>query len=358
MKYKIFSILLILITLLLFTGIGIFNYIIDPMGYNNHFHLSLNSEKAIQDERIFKFELLQNHPNADSFLFSSSRGLNLSPSVVTSLSGHQTINCAFSSASADEYYLYIKYLIQTRAVKQIIIGIDLFAYADGFVSDGTLPEPLLSYFHLNNNRSFDAYLNYESLKLSIKTIKVNRKHPQPMEERYTPDGQVISGAYRKVMNNTNALKTFIQVNVIDKPARWNTRFNTLSHDRLAKLSEIKKLCGERGIKFYLFTSPLYIKQITMKNNKFFLQKQLLTYIVKNIQPVWDYNGITAINTDPYAYEDEFHYNYQTGDSILTEILDGNPTIIDYHGTYVTSDNITEYLNQVEQNRATYLQSLH
>ncbi len=347
-----------MITLIIFISIGLFNYIIDPYGYNNRFHLSMNSEKAIQDERIFKFELLKKYPKADSFLFSSSRGLNLSPSIVTSLSGYTTINCAFSSASADEYYLYIKYLIQTREVKQIIIGIDLFAYADGFDSDGTLPEPLLSYFHLNDNHSFKTYFNYDAFNKSIKTIQHNNSHPQSMEERYTNDGQVISGEYRKVMNNQISLKQYIQLKVIDKPARWNTRFNTLNQDRLNKLSEIKTLCDDKGVKLYLFTSPLTLKQITMKQNKFFLQKKLLRYIVQNIQPVWDYNGITLINTDPYAYEDEFHYNYKTGDSILSEILIGSATNKNYSGTYVTPENITPYLQEVDQRITKYLKSAH
>ena len=358
MKYKSFSVLLLTVTLLIFIGIGSFNYVIDPFGYNNRFHFRINTEKAIQDERILKFELLQKHPYADSFLFGSSRGLNLSPSVVTSLSGYTTVNCAFSSGSADEYYLYIKYLIQTREVKQIIIGIDLFAYAEGFLPDGTLPEALTSYFHLNDNRSLSAYLNYTTFKKSIQTIQYNNHHPKPMAERYTDYGQVIPGNYRDAMKSQTSLDAYIKEHVIDKPARWNTRFDTLMQVRLDKLSEIKRLCDEKGVKLYLFTTPLYIKQITMKQNKFFLQKRLLRYIVQNIQPVWDYNGITQINTDPYAYEDEFHYNYRTGDSMLSEILTGKAAMKNYTGTYVTPENLTLYLQGVDQRLAEYLKTAH
>jgi hypothetical protein len=358
MKYKTFSILLLTITLLLFAFIGAFNYIIDPYGYNNRYRLAINAEKAIQDERIDKFRLFKKYPHADSFIFGSSRGLNLSPSIVTALTGKMTINCAFSSASADEYYLYIKYLIQTREVKQIIIGIDLFAYADGFSSNGTLPELLLSHFSLNSNRSFSSYLNFDLLKKSIKTIKHNAKRPQRMQERYTKYGQVIPIMYQSARKDHLTLKRYIQSHVIDKPPRWDTRFNTLSKERLNKLLEIKKLCDAQGIKLYLFMSPLYIKQITMKQNKFFLQKKLLKYIAENIQPVWDYNGITAINTDPYAYEDEFHYHYISGESILSEILTGNATIKNYAGTYITPKNISPYLQRVDQRTAEYLQITH
>lgn len=347
MKHKTFSWLLVVSTFILFGLIGIFNYVIDPYGYNNRFKLGINTQKAIQDERIYKFELIQKNPDADTFIFGSSRGLNLNPALIHSLTGDTTINCAFSSGSADEYYLYIKYLIETRNVKRIIIGIDLFAYAEGFSSSGTLPEALVDYFHLNENRSPSVYFNLDVTKKAVKTIKHNMRHTDKKQERYTDLGQVIPAGYREAMRNKKDLDHYIKTKVIDHPARWDTRFDLLSQDRLDKINEIKQLCDAKGIQLHLFMSPLYIKQITMKGNKFFLQKELLRYLVKNIQPVWDYNAITPINTDPYAYEDEFHYNYLTGESIIAEILTGKAAIQKYSGVYVTSENLDVHLQQVD-----------
>jgi hypothetical protein len=348
MKYKTFSGLLITSTVTLFGIIGAFNYIIDPYGYNNRFKLSVNSHKAVQDERIYKYELIEANPHAKTFIFGSSRGLNLNPELVSSLTNESTINCAFSSASADEYYLYIKYLIETRKVKRIIIGIDLFAYADGFSSSGTLPEPLMDYFHLNENRSLSVYLNAEITKKAFKTIRYNLKNQKHDLSKYTDYGQVIPYGLLNAMKNKQEHDTFIQEHVVKKSPRWDTRFDILSKTRLNNLKEIKKLCDSKKIKLDLFMSPLYIKQITMKGNKFFLQKQLLRYIVQNIQPIWDYNAISPINTDPYAYEDEFHYNYLTGKSVINEILTGKPSIKKYSGIYVTNAILNEYLDDVDE----------
>lgn len=348
MKDHFFAYATIGITLFLFVLIGTINYVIDPYGYNTAFHLPINAIKKTQNERSDKFQLLSQYPHATSFIFGSSRGLQLNPDIVTALTGDETLNVAFSGASVEEYYLYIKYLIETRKVKNIIIAVDLFAYADGYESGNKMPDALLKYHHLDEKHYFSSYFNYETLKDSFKTIDVNRKNPHPLIQKYQTHGYSRDQNYANALKDTKTMARYIQDNVITKPPYWNTRKDTLSPSRLALLREIKQLCTQNNIHLYVFMSPLWIKQITVKQNKFFLQKALLRYIVTHIQPVWDYNGITDINTDPYAYNDSFHFSYPTGDSMLTEMMTGNARIKKYAGTYVKQQNIEEYLHQTDQ----------
>lgn len=347
-KHSFFAYMTISVTLCLFVLVGTINYVIDPYGYNTTFHLALNAIKKTQNERSDKLKLLSAYPHATSFIFGSSRGLQLNPDSVTALTGDETLNMAFSGASADEYYLYIKYLIATRKVKNIIIAVDLFAYADGYESGDKMPDSLLAYHHLDKTHYISSYFTYDTLKDALKTIEVNRKNPHPLVQNYQTHGYSQDRNYANALKNTTTMAKYIQDNVINKPPYWNTRKDTLSSSRLAQLREIKQLCTQKNIHLYVFMSPLWIKQITVKQNKFFLQKRLLRYIVTHIQPVWDYNGITDINTDPYAYNDSFHFAYPTGDSMLTEIITGKPRIKKYSGTYVTQQNIEAYLHQTDQ----------
>jgi len=345
--YKRFSLSFLIAILLLSFLAGATNYVIDPYSKNNVFTNTLNTHKAVRDERISKFKLAQAHSGAKSFLFGSSRGLLLDPVLFEDLCGSSALNLAFSSGSADEHYLYIKYLLQTRPVEHIMIGIDLFAYSEGFVSHGTLPQELRDYFNLDNNYPLTNYIAFNMLKKSIKTIKYNLKNQKIERDKYTEKGQISSSGYRNVQDDPEKLEAYLKTNVINKPARWDTRFNSLDHKRLAQLKEITQLCQAKGVQLHLFMSPLYIKQIRMKQNKFFMQKELLSYIAKNISPIWDYNAITAINTDPYAFDDEFHYTFKTADSIMTEVLTGVPTIKEYKGTYITAENVDEYLSKID-----------
>lgn len=344
---KRFTLSFLIVLLFLSTFVGTLNYIIDPYAKNNTFANALNYQKAVRDERISKFELIKKNPDIKSFLFGSSRGLLLDPLLFEKLTGSPTLNLAFSSGSADEHYLYIKYLIETRLVEHIMIGIDLFAYSEGFESHGTLPQELRDYFNLDNDYSITNYISFNMLKKSIKTIKYNLKNQKEEEYKYTTKGQIASSGYKNVQDDPKRLEEYLQTNVIDKPSRWDTRFNSLDQKRLSQLHEISQLCQKKGIKLHLFMSPLYIKQIRMKQNKFFLQKELLSYIAKNISPAWDYNAITAINRDPYAFDDEFHYTFKTADSIMTEVLTGKPTIKEYQGTYITAENVDGYLSHID-----------
>jgi len=344
--YKKFSLYFLLSLVSICLIVLSINYIVDPYGKNDQFHGPFNTKKAVRDERISKFKLIQEHPEAKSFLFGSSRGLLLDPILFEKITHSPTLNLAFSSGSADEHYLYIKYLLETREVENIMIGIDLFAYAKGFTSHGTLPQELRNHFNLDSNYPLTNYLSFSMLKKSFKTIKINLRDKAVDINKYTAKGQISSSGYKNVQNSPEQLKAYLLENVINKPARWDTRFNELDTKRLAQLLEISELCKDKGTKLYLFTSPLYIKQIRMKYNKFFLQKELLSYIVKNISPVWDYNALTQINLDPYAFDDEFHYTFKTADSMMSEVLTGKPTIRAYKGTYISKENVDAYLSQI------------
>ena len=345
--YKKFSLGFITTLFTLSILVGMTNYIIDPYAKNNSFSNPLNIKKAVRDERISKFKLLNEQPEAKSFLFGSSRGLLLDPVLFEKLTGSPTLNLAFSSGSADEYCFYINYLLDTRKVEHIMIGIDLFAYAEGFLSHGTLPQELRDYFNLDNDYPLTNYISFNMLKKSIKTIKVNLKDQIKQNDKYTLKGQIATSGYKIAKSDPHRLAKYLNINVINKPARWDTRFNTLDKVRLSQLEEISQRCKEQNVQLHLFASPLYIKQIRMKQNKFFLQKKLLSYIAKNISPKWDYNAITKINTDPYAFDDEFHYTFKTADSIMTEVLTGLPTIQAYQGTYVTAENVDTYLSKID-----------
>ena len=85
----------------------------------------------------------------------------------------------------------------------------------------------------------------------------------------------------------------------------------------------------------------------MKQNKFYLQKGLLRYIVRNISPVLDMNNIQKTNMDPGFFIDNFHYSYAFSDSIIEQLLTGEPSDEKYRGNLVTKSNLEEYISGVE-----------
>lgn len=343
MKHRNFALLSLIFSVTFFILIAIFNYVIDPYGYNNQFTFKEDAIKMTQNARQDKLDLLEKHSDATSFIFGSSRAMRLSPELVTKLTGDKTLNLAFHSASADEYYLYIKYLIETRTVKRIIIGIDLFAYTEGYKTDHKLPLKLLQHFNLNEESHSYSYFNFKTFRDSIHTVKVNLRSNVENDDTSTPYGQVVLKKYIESMKRPESFKLYVKEKVLTQAPRWDARSNNLSHTRLNMLKDIEHLCKEKNIELLLFTSPLWIKQITMKENKFENQKNLLRYIAKNIHPIFDFNAMTEANTDPYAFEDEFHYGYLLGNSVLNQMLTGTPIVNKYRGTLINASNIDDYL---------------
>ena len=339
------KITLMLISVTIF-AIFIFNYVVDPYGKNYKFIFSGNKEKIIRDERISKFNLIEINSNAKNFIFGSSRSLMLDPVKLEEYTNSEALNLGFSSASSDEYYLFIKYLLEMKKVSNIVIGIDLFSYTKNFKSNGVMPIELIEYFKLDDKSSLKDYISFDMFKRSWKTL--NKNYSGDPVSRYTPKGKMLKEEYLKVKNNKVNLQRYIEKNVVNDTPRWGAKNSEISNKLLTELLLIKELCEKYNVKLHLFMSPIYIKQITMKKTRFKQQKTLLRHIVSYISPIHDFNGITSINIDPSSYVDTFHYSYDTADLILKEIFVNEIKNSVRKGFFVTKDNIDNYLFSVDE----------
>ena len=338
-KIIVFSILLSVIF------IWSFSFVVDPYGKNNKFVFKGNKEKIVRDERIRKFNLIIENPAASSFMFGSSRGLMLDAKKLGDLTNTESLNLAFSSASAHEYYLFIRYLLETRKVSNIIIGIDLFAYTKNFISNGVMPPELLSYFEIDDGYSMKSYLSSKMFSHSLNILQRNYSDDFKSVNSYTPRGRIIKKLYLQAKNNEVEFKKYITAHVIADSIHWGSTTSELSSGQLGYLLKIKNICYKYNVDLYLFMSPLYIKQIKMKNSRFKQQQKLLKYIVNNISPVMDYNGITNINIDPYSFLDSFHYSYDVADIIIENFFSEKSK---QRKNFITKENIENYINDVNK----------
>ena len=342
-KFAVKTIVLLVFATLFF--IGSINYIVDPYGKNNIFIFTGNVIKLVRDERSRKFELITKNPKASSFIFGSSRALVMDAKKLGEITKTEALNLAFSNATAHEYYMFIKYLLENRKVSNINIGIDLFAYKDNFISNGVMPPELLDYFGMKNNYSLKGYLSSKMFAYSLETLFINYIKQAKPNHFYTTSGKIIKKRYLIAIKNESTLKKHINEYVINDLTHWNSKKSELSSKQLGYLSQIKSMCDKYNVKLKLFMSPLYIKQITMKGNQFIEQKNLLRYIVNNISPVFDYNRITFLNINPYSFSDSFHYSYDVADMIIDDMYlkkSGD------NMNYISRENIDSYIKTINQ----------
>lgn len=346
-NYKIFTFSLIFLILFTLFIVWPVNYVVDPYGKNHRFNFSGNKEKFIRDERIDKFKLLEDNKNAKSFIFGSSRSLMLDAVKLSELTNTEALNLGFSSASSSEYYFFIKYLIETRDVSNIVISIDLFSYTENFNSNGIMPAKLLSYFNIDDGPSHKDYVSFNMFIRSWDTLSRNYSKKKKFNSQYTARGKIIKRDYLEISNDKIKRKKFVETNVVNSAPRWGSTNSKLSNESLGKLLQIKQLCDKYKINLYLFMNPLYIKQITMRNNRFSHQKELLKFIVTRVSPVYDFNTISNLNLDADSFVDPFHYSYEVADFILKEIFENKTSQNSEKRVYVTKNNLDKHLNNVE-----------
>ena len=353
MNNRFFTKILLVLTIGSIFIVWTFNYVVDPYGENYQFIFSGNTEKHVRDERISKFALIENNPMAKNFIFGSSRSLALDPVKLGEYTHTEALNLGFSSSSSAEYYLYIKYLIETREVSNIVLGIDLLSYTENFESNGVMPPELFSYFNMDNERSLKKYVSFKMFRRSWETLSKNYSNNVPVS-RYTEKGQIIKKDYLAIRDDKERLQQYVEKNVVNDAPRWGSKSSALSDELLSNLSMIKDLCLKNKVNLHLFMSPIYINQITMKNNRFGQQKKLLKYIATNISPIHDFNGITDINIDPVSFLDSFHYSYDIANIILKDIFVTNDSTYTRKGFFVTKDNVDDYIDTVDERLNEYI----
>jgi len=344
MSDKIFVKQTLLIMAFIYVSIYAFNYFIDPYGKNREFINSINKQKLIADQRYDKFELLKKYPDSESFLVGSSRVLRADPIYVKSLTDTNTINLAFSSATPDEYALYIDYILQNYNVKRILLGIDLYAFTDGFQSNGAIPFELLDQFNQSHPFLLRHYTSYKTCAKSLKTIRYNlsgNDYPS-----YTSRGKMITKEFDEIKSDEKKYNKYLKENIMDASAKWDAKSDTLSIEKLNILYDIALKCKNKKVQLNLFMNPVYIKQIKMKDSKFYLQQELLKYIANNISPIWDYNGISSLNSDPRNFEDRFHYTAEVSNKMMFQMI--NNSSESYEGKLITPDNVLKYINDVNK----------
>lgn len=327
-------------TLILIPLLALFNYVVDPMGYNHQFTLPFNKIKNRVDERIMKFNLMRD-PSYNTYIFGSSINTILDPTLIDRIMLNQTkaINLAFSSATIDEIELYVNYLLETREVKAVFIPIDLFAFSSDFVSNGILPTELTS---TSQEKRYKEYFSLDMIKASYRTVLGNiqaAQHSNPEEINYIAKGMRYYNKYFDAVKRGN-LDQFISENVTHAVPHWHG--SSISEERIRIFKRMYYTLLRNDVEVYIYTNPVTYQQI-QKDSIFLNLLDLLERLLSGTSmQIYDFNNMNAVNFDNTYFFDHFHYNYDAGNCIIEKILTGKSKCSSNFGYIITEQNIRPY----------------
>ncbi len=352
-----------IIVLGIFGTIGIFNFIIDPYGFNKVVVVDgINKIKEDNTRFPFKFKIpLIKKGGWDNLMIGTSKIGVMDTKPVNELLGGRTFNLSLPASTVVSQYDAFMYAVKYNHIKNVIYGIDFLSFNKNLkLSDNYLQfkDTLKAYKSIYN---YDIYFNFDTLKTSIKTIRNNSSPKPEMHPYYSTNGvrnyaNFIQLSQSPDFNMRKRIHKLLQEFFRD----WVYVDYEFSTKEMYLFSKIVAYCHTHNINLYVYIPPMYvdhfyaIKEAGLKD-AFETFKRKLVEITDYV----DFTGVNPISEDPNNFWDSTHLRIETTPMIMTSVIRNKNRKIDKHfGVFVTKKNIEEHLkNQAQQYQKIDLQEI-
>lgn len=322
------DILFILLLIIFIILIGLFNYIIDP-----YYIFRDSTIKGINNVKTHKYSNKRTIIYSDIKINSKNKDTAFTGNCLLSHYGSGLDNVAFFTVPIvriNEISNIIKNIKEIAPnIKTIYWGL----FYDDFWNDDN--EEITDEIHTSNTNLIklddiiNLFFSYNTTKYSIETLRDSIKNK----------GQDIIYVYpyREIAKKT-----------------YNKKF---SFDSLNNIKEIKEFADKNNIKLIVYYSPIHIsKKIHIYSKGLWDSNQELKRKLVEITPFYDYSfqneyNIAPIDENNMNFIDNIHPSNKFNNLIVFDLLSQNKKI----GTYITKENIENYLKKDTENLETYIE---
>lgn len=319
---------LVSISLLLLSGLV--NYVVDPLWIFNH-NNKFNSKQLSFNERQQKTNFLYfNKTEYENVLIGSSRTTYINPNAFSALG--KTFNYAVNGLLPYEYKVLLDNfkVINGSKPKHIILGLDFFSTnknRNKTKNDINYIENTLSPLY-----SLKSLFNGDSLKYSIRTLKIQNKTKKAYYDRF----------------NTKYLDKFDR-NIIEKKVKAG--FPIKNHKNYVyddKLKDEYFLLKNRypDSKYIVFITPVIMDGLN-KYNKLNLNRYYFLWLHDLIEVFGEVHTFmypNSITTDIYNFFDPSHFFPDVGDKIASSIILNRNKNGDF-GIKLNKDNLDWFIDK-------------
>lgn len=336
----------------IFGTIGIFNFLIDPYGFNKLIVIEgMNRIKEDNTRFPFKYKMpLVQKGGWDNLMLGTSKIGVMDVHPADELLGGKTFNFSLPASTIMSQYDALMYAVKFNHVKNVIYGIDFLSlnknlkFNDNYLQ---VRETLKSFGKVYN---YDIYLNFDILKTSLKTIWNNRSTQPNMYPYFSASGvrhyaNFIQLAKKPGFDMQKRIHKLLQEFFRD----WVYAEYEFSNEYMKKFKKIAEYCHTHDINLYVYIPPMYIdhfyaiKEAGLKD-EFETFKRELAKITDYV----DFTGVNSLTKDPDNFWDSTHLRIETTATIMKRVLryENQETEEDV-GAYVTKENIEQHLKKQE-----------
>ncbi len=347
---KVWFTIIILIPL-----VGIFNYVVDPYGFNNFITINrINSEKNSNTMLTtrFKSKILENG-NFNTIMLGSSRVGVMNPEIIDKYLGGKTFNLAYPGSVTEIHNKLFFYALKYNDIKNIIYGIDLLSFNESRVVKNDFQEFYELQKKIENKEkisNFDLYLNIETFKKSMKLLIENILGTKETKIIYLSNGMRDHLHFIKELEN-GMFDFNKEVNKEIKhyylPGGMYKKYN-FSYDYLEYFQKIIIFCRKNNIKVWVYIPPTYSDFFNaLQPAGYFDEFELFKNELVKITDFIDFTGNNTINKDKNNYWDGAHLKQELTEVLMSKVFnDKSAKVPKDFGVLVTKDNIDEHLSNL------------
>lgn len=325
---KIWTKIVIALTLILSILIFFLNYIVDPYNVTNYNVLNIKN-KFSRDDRIEKVEFFKTLPKQDNIILGSSRVYSMNPDIVTDKFGNSTYNFAVGGASVEDNLGIILYLEREKKLpKRFIIGADFYTFNPNVPPNKYfLKNKELNFLVFDNlkENEFSKFFSIDALRASLTTLKHHIKNSN-LKTHFKENGWLNNDGYEdysKLDLKKAALETKHEIEKNIEQYFTNFSYRHIDKKRVEYYERIRNICLKNNIELYIFTTPLHpdlLKLLEENINTNIALQEFISYLQT-------FKHFYHTYYDPDIYNDLRHFNAsthtkrRTGDIILKKVFE-------------------------------------
>jgi hypothetical protein len=341
-----------IIVLGVFGTIGIFNFIIDPYGFNNTIVLDgINKIKEDNTRFPFKYKIPRVQKGGwDNLMLGTSKIGVMDTKPVDTLLGGRTFNLSLPASTVISQYDVFMYAVKFNKIKNVIYGIDFLSFNKNLkLNDNYLQfkDILKSYKSLYN---YDIYLNFDTLKTSFKAIRNNRSKIPRMHPYYSTTGvrhyaNFIQLSKEPGFDMQKRIHKLLQEFFRD----WVYAKYIFSREDMYLFGKIVAYCHSHDINLYVYIPPMYVDHFNAikesgLNDAFKTFKKELVKITDYV----DFTGVNAMTKNSNNFWDSTHLRIDMTSVIMKNVIGDKKIKKDKQfGIFVTKKNIKGHLEKQE-----------
>ena len=342
---KKWCVLAICAFLTIFVFIAVLNVVSDPFGIFGDKVFNWYSYDMTNNPRTSKTAYIEEHgDDYDSYLIGCSSTSSFPTDDFGKALDAKFYNMIMYGADMADVEKSVKYLLENRTVKNIVLNVYLGNAVSYGTNSGSLTDSLHS--HVSGESDTAFYLRY---MLANPMYAFNKIRAAAFEDRYLSEVFDVfdaeTGAYDKRKRDAEPisdLESYLEAYPIFK--NYPKYEYTMPHiaDNAESVRRIKEMCDNMGVNLIVVTAPVYYDYFL------YFQKADIAEFYRTLADAtggfWDF-AVSSISLDPRYFYDETHFRNAVGKMAAARVFGKEDIYIpDDFGTFVTSDNYAEHID--------------